>query len=91
MDAIAGELEELAMDPALESCCRRDLEQQAASARLRSKLMIQDRTMVRLKAQSAVFAQPVPGQAAVLQQAGFSSDSGFSSDLDDAADPGMGP
>lgn len=45
----AGELEDMAHDPTLQSCCRRDLEQQAATSRITAALAQQDRSMQRLE------------------------------------------
>ena len=50
MDGIAEELTDMAFDPTLDACCRRDLKQQAASARLRGRLMAMDRSQAAIKA-----------------------------------------
>ncbi len=64
LDSLAEELGDLSLDPALEDCCRRDLEQQAASARLRSALLSRDCTTLPSKLRSqAVALQALPAGA----------------------------
>jgi hypothetical protein len=54
-DEIATELEDLACDPALQSCCQRDLQEQAYVARVKQQLLAHDRTDERrLLAEQAV-------------------------------------
>ncbi|KAK9825410.1 hypothetical protein WJX81_002679 [Elliptochloris bilobata] len=43
-DEVAAELDELATDPALQDCCRRDLQEQAYVARVKAELLAHDRT-----------------------------------------------
>ena len=46
-DDLATELEDMANDPALQDCCRRDLKEQAYVARVKKALLAQDRTDMR--------------------------------------------
>lgn len=88
IDAVAAELDELALDPTLESCCQRDLQQQASAARLRSRLAVQDRSMVAAKQRAAVFGQPTGvDPEAALSLAPLEPQESGSSDLDDDNDP----
>lgn len=60
-DAHAAEavvLGNLALDPALEACCRRDLEERAEVARLKAALSLQDRSTARQQLQQQVVGRP---------------------------------
>ena len=46
-DDLAAELEDMAADPALQDCCRRDLKEQAYVARVKRELLAHDRTDTR--------------------------------------------
>ena len=74
--AAACEVE--ALDPTLQSCCQRDLEQQAAVARLKAQLSLHDRSKERQRAASAVIRSELPPPAPTQPQG-----SGSGSDLDD--------
>jgi hypothetical protein len=52
----AEHLEDLASDPTLESCCQRDLQDQALAARLTSQLALHDRSSARLHVAQSVVA-----------------------------------
>jgi hypothetical protein len=72
----AAACEALACDPTLESCCQRDLEQQALVARLKARLSIHDRSKERLRVAGRVLgtagqpsrAPPPAAAAAAVQQ-----------------------
>jgi hypothetical protein len=53
-----AELRELAADPTLESCCRRDLEDQIRVAKVKATLAPQDRSQTRQRLASAVVTLP---------------------------------
>lgn len=76
----AAACEALACDPTLESCCQRDLEQQAVVARLKARLSIHDRSKERLRVAARVLGQPshAPPPAAERQ-----SDDDLETDEDD--------
>ena len=57
---LAQELREEALDPTLAACCQRDLEEQAAAARLRARLSAVDRTDARKDAARAVLRSGPP-------------------------------
>ena len=48
-------LESAADDPALQSCCARDLKQQAYAARLKGELLARDKTTARLEIAARTF------------------------------------
>ena len=52
-----AELTELASDPTLESCCRRDLDDQLRVARAKAQLAPQDRSQARQRIASNVLRQ----------------------------------
>ena len=60
----------LSADPTLQSCCARDLEEQATVSRLKAQLSIHDRSKERLRAAGRVIggAPPPPPPPAGLQQ-----------------------
>ncbi len=59
-DAAADELGELALDPTLQDCCRRDLEEQAYVQHIKSELLSHDRIDTRKLLASQVLAPPPP-------------------------------
>jgi hypothetical protein len=60
LDSLALELREAAADPTLASCCQRDLEEQAAVAKLKARLTAADRTNLRKHVAQGVLGQPPP-------------------------------
>jgi hypothetical protein len=64
--AAALDLDDLANDPTLQDCCRRDLEVQAKEARWKAELAPHDRSQLRQSLARRVFRRPV-GQAAAAQ------------------------
>eukprot|EP00887_Chlorella_sp_A99_P006174 scaffold3.g6174.t1 len=60
----AEELELLSLDPTLESCCRRDLEERARAERIKAELSLHDRSTVREALRQQVVGAPPRGAAA---------------------------
>jgi hypothetical protein len=86
--AVADELQELSFDPTLDDCCRRDLEEQAASARLRSQLAVHDRSTAAQKLRSAVLgARPVPAAEGGPEPPAAGQQDGLDSASEDEDDP----
>lgn len=55
----ASKLDELADDPTLQDCCRRDLQEQAQVARLKAELTLHDPTLARLRlARQTISSRP---------------------------------
>lgn len=62
LESLARELQESAADPTLSSCCQRDLEEQAAVARLKARLAAEDRTNLRKQVAERVLLHRPPAQ-----------------------------
>lgn len=71
----------LASDPTLESCCQRDLKEQAVVARLKAQLSIHDRSKERLRVAGRVLGAAPVASAEALQPG---------SELDDEEDEELG-
>lgn len=59
-ESIADELADLASDPTLQDCCRRDLQEQAHVARVKSRLLAVDRVDKRAVLAKEVVKPPPP-------------------------------
>ena len=79
------------LDPTLDSCCRRDLEDQKKTAQLKSKLLSLDRTNQRLKHGSILLSTQPHGQKPLESHAAerdaSDEDSDFGSNDEEAPDP----
>ena len=53
-DRLLADLEECALDPTLDQCCRRDIQEQMVSARIRGQLRSVDRVNAALRAREGV-------------------------------------
>lgn len=82
-DELADELAELALDPTLQDCCRRDLKEQAYVENVKSKLLSVDRVDQRTKLAKGIVKQVVPREASQV-----GDDDGSDSHLSDADDAG---
>lgn len=64
LESLAAELRDSALDPTLAACCQRDLQEQAAVAKLKARLAAADRTNLRKQVAQGVLRQgPPPGNA----------------------------
>lgn len=66
--AVIEQLEDMALDPALEDCCRRDLEQQIKSERIRQALQRDDRVEARQRLAAATLRTSADAAGAAEQQ-----------------------
>lgn len=66
-DSLIGQLEECALDPTLEQCCRRDVQEQIKVARLKQSLKSVDRSDAHLRLQHGVLGAPGAGASALQQ------------------------
>jgi hypothetical protein len=65
------ELQDLASDPTLESCCRRDLEDALKIARVKAQLAPQDRSQVRERLAGQVLLAPFSKRGGEDNEAGI--------------------
>ena len=89
---MTSELDEMLMDPTLDSCCRRDLEDQKKAAQLKSKLLSLDRTDQRLRHADILLQSTQPQRVARSHakelDANDDEDSDFGSEEEDhSSDP----
>jgi hypothetical protein len=66
--AVIEQLQDMALDPALEDCCRRDLEQQIKSERIRQALQRDDRVEARQRLAAATLRTSADAAGAAAQQ-----------------------
>lgn len=66
--AVIEQLKDMALDPALEDCCRRDLEQQIKSERIRQALQRDDRVEARQRLAAATLRTSADAAGAAVQQ-----------------------
>lgn len=66
--AVIEQLQDMALDPALEDCCRRDLEQEIKSERIRQALQRDDRVEARQRLAAATLRTSADAAGTALQQ-----------------------
>lgn len=77
-DRIADELADLASDPTLQDCCRRDLQEQAHVARVKSRLLAVDRIDKRAVLAMEVVKPPPPVDGSSEDDDSEADDAGIS-------------
>jgi hypothetical protein len=58
-EALVADLEECALDPTLDQCCRRDIQEQIGSAKIRGQLRSVDRVEAALRTREGVIVRDV--------------------------------